>query len=84
MIPTGLFLRSYGVKFAAPNSNFIDIPFKTDLTQLKHAPGFISKRIHFDNFLVQQIDRQYAKPLIEESRHYRYSIYTDSGVEYNL
>ncbi len=55
-----LFLGSYGVKFAAPNSRFIDIPFKIDLSQLKNAPGFIAKRIHFDNFLFQQIDRQYA------------------------
>src|SRR4051812_22699542 len=53
------FLGSFGVKFAAPNKKFIDIPFKTDLSKLKHAPGFIAKRIHFDNFLFKQLDRQY-------------------------
>src|SRR4051812_41038012 len=39
------FLGSYGVKFAAPNSKYIDIPFKIDLNTLKQAPGFIAKRI---------------------------------------
>ncbi len=54
------FTGSYGVKFAAPNGKFIDIPFKKNLDSLAHPPGFISKRFHFDNFLVQKIDRNIA------------------------
>lgn len=50
------FTGSYGVKFAAPNGNFIDIPFKKNLELLNHAPGFISKRLHFDDFLFRKID----------------------------
>jgi menaquinone-9 beta-reductase len=73
-----LFLGSYGVKFAAPNANFVDIPFKIDISQLKHAPGFISKRIHFDNFLFEQIDRQYAT-IIEEASITEIN-YTDKGL----
>ena len=55
-----IFIGSYGVKFAAPNGKFIDIPFKKDLSALTTAPGFISKRIHFDDYLFRKIDRNYA------------------------
>jgi flavin-dependent dehydrogenase len=54
------FTGSYGVKFAAPNGKFIDIPFKKDLGALSQPPGFISKRTDFDHFLFQKIDRKYA------------------------
>lgn len=54
------FLGSYGIKFAAPNGKSIDIPFGKNGNTLKTAPGFISKRIHFDNFLVSQIQQSYA------------------------
>lgn len=57
------FTGSYGVKFAAPNGNVIDIPFKKNLDSLAHAPGFISKRLHFDDFLFQKIDRNIATVL---------------------
>jgi menaquinone-9 beta-reductase len=57
------FLGSYGVKFAAPNGKFIDIPFKKNLGSLAHPPGFISKRVDFDNFLFQKIDRSVARVL---------------------
>jgi geranylgeranyl reductase family protein len=58
-----MFTGSYGVKFAAPNGKFIDIPFKKDLAALSQPPGFISKRTHFDHFLFQRIDRNYATVL---------------------
>ena len=54
------FIGSYGIKFAAPNGKSIDIPFNKDLSSLKNPPGFIAKRIDFDNFLVNQIDKQIA------------------------
>jgi len=57
------FIGSYGVTFAAPNGNSIDIPFKKNLNALAHPPGFISKRLHFDNFLFQKIDRNIATVL---------------------
>ena len=53
-------LGSYGVKFAAPNGNFVDIPFKENYKSLPAAPGFIERRIDFDNWLVNKIDRSYA------------------------
>lgn len=53
-------IGSYGIKFAAPNGKNIDIPFKSVTSKVAYAPGFISKRIDFDNFLVKKIDRLYA------------------------
>ncbi|MFN4082482.1 MAG: NAD(P)/FAD-dependent oxidoreductase [Bacteroidia bacterium] len=55
-----IFLPSYGVKFVAPNGKSIDIPFKSDLSNEKHAPGFISKRLHHDNELFKSLDKNYA------------------------
>lgn len=57
----GEYTPSWGVKFIAPNYNFIDIPFKSDISKEKHAPGFIAKRLDFDNFLVSKINPQYAQ-----------------------
>jgi geranylgeranyl reductase family protein len=54
------FTGSYGVKFAAPNGKFIDIPFKKNLDALLLPPGFISRRIHFDHWLFQKIDHSIA------------------------
>lgn len=50
------FIPSWGVKFVAPNGKDIDIPFKSDMSKEPHAPGFISRRMHFDNFLVDRLD----------------------------
>jgi geranylgeranyl reductase family protein len=54
------FLPSWGVKFVAPNGKSIDIPFKSDISKETHAPGFISKRLDFDNSLFEQLDLNYA------------------------
>lgn len=53
-------LGSYGVKFVAPNGNFVDVPFSTNSEKLMPAPGYVSKRIHFDHFLFQKIDHSIA------------------------
>jgi flavin-dependent dehydrogenase len=57
------FLPSWGVKFVAPNGKHIDIPFKSDMSKEKHAPGFISKRMDFDASLFNLLDRNYANVL---------------------
>ena len=58
-------IGSYGVKFVAPNGNFVDVPFANDLQKLNHAPGYVSKRIHFDDFLFRKIDQSIATVLEE-------------------
>ena len=57
------FIESWGVKFVAPNGKAIDIPFKQDMSKEKYPPGFISKRIDFDNELFNRLDRNYATVL---------------------
>ncbi|TAH42258.1 MAG: geranylgeranyl reductase family protein [Bacteroidetes bacterium] len=54
------FIGSYGVKFVSPGGQAVDIPFKTDLSSLKNAPGYISPRINFDNFLVKKLVSGYS------------------------
>jgi geranylgeranyl reductase family protein len=72
------FLGSYGVKFGAPNGNTVDVPFKTNLASLSNAPGFLSRRIHFDNFLFQKIDRNVATVL--ENCSLKEIRYEDDGI----
>ena len=47
------FLPSWGVTFYAPNGKGIDIPFYVH-NENKRAPGFISKRIFFDEFIFKK------------------------------
>jgi geranylgeranyl reductase family protein len=47
-------LGSWGIRFVAPNRKKLDIPFKTAPKHtLTQAPGFVSTRMDFDNFLFQ-------------------------------
>ncbi len=59
---------SFGVKFFAPNLKNIRIPFKKDYPAVGNAPGFISKRIDFDNFLIEQVKLQPLIQLIENTQ----------------
>jgi geranylgeranyl reductase family protein len=45
------FTGSYGIRFAAPNGKFIDIPFDKSKDYTKTPPGYISKRLIFDHYL---------------------------------
>lgn len=47
---------SWGVTFVAPNRIGMDIPLKLDYERHMDQPvGFVSKRIDFDNFLVEEL-----------------------------
>lgn len=53
------FLDSWGVRFVAPNGKTVDIPFSTGLAGgNSHPPGFVSRRVHFDAFLLSKIDKK--------------------------
>ncbi len=54
------FLGSWGVTFFAPNGKPLEVPFKMNLEEQVDAPGFIAKRIDFDNYLVEQLDHKTA------------------------
>lgn len=66
------FLNSWGVTFVAPNEQSLRIPFKLNKTESDKAPGFISKRIDFDNCLFQKAKADSLVQTIEgcEIRHY--------------
>ncbi|WP_187632188.1 NAD(P)/FAD-dependent oxidoreductase [Hymenobacter lutimineralis] len=56
-------LPSWGIDFYAPNGQRLAVPFKPHYNPATDCPaGHISKRIDFDNFLVEQVRQQ---PLID-------------------
>lgn len=58
-------IGSWGVNFVAPNSKSLRVPFKKEFSKEEQAPGFISKRIDFDNFLVEECRKHNEITLIE-------------------
>jgi len=73
-------LGSWGVTFIAPNGKALRVPFTLHPEKRKHAPGFIAKRIDFDNFLTQKVKANPLVTLIEnvELRHFSK---TNNGME---
>ena len=58
-------LGSWGIRFFAPNRQLLDIPFRSERQATAQAPGFISKRLDFDAFLVDLL-RQAPNILLQE------------------
>jgi len=57
---------SWGARFVAPNNRILDVPFKVEDAINDNLPaGFVSKRINFDNFLVEQVKENPLIDLIE-------------------
>ncbi len=49
---------SWGVSFVAPNNKVLEVPFKQNFDiHNQQPPGYISKRIHFDNFLFNALKK---------------------------
>ncbi|HEX8425033.1 geranylgeranyl reductase family protein [Hymenobacter sp.] len=52
-------LPSWGIDFYAPNGRKLTVPFKPRYNPATdHAAGHISKRLDFDNFLIQEVRRR--------------------------
>ena len=49
-----------GIQFIAPDNTCLDIPFQLNNNDAVEPPGFVSRRIDFDNTLAGLIDPQYA------------------------
>ncbi len=58
---------SYGVTFIAPNLKTLRVPFRAKNGQNKTTPGFIAKRIDFDDFLVRFAKKHYNIEVKEET-----------------
>lgn len=61
---TESYLPSWGISFIAPNGKRLDIPFTTDKTKLKQAPGFIATRQDFDSLMVENTPSAYCSPFL--------------------
>ncbi|MCX2741433.1 NAD(P)/FAD-dependent oxidoreductase [Pontibacter anaerobius] len=49
-------LPSWGIHFISPGGHKLSVPFKYNYNPGQDIPaGYISKRIHFDNFLIEQV-----------------------------
>jgi menaquinone-9 beta-reductase len=49
----------WGIRFYAPNMKALDIPFEPGYRRIPDAaPGYVSKRIDFDSFLVEEVKRR--------------------------
>jgi geranylgeranyl reductase family protein len=59
------FLGSWGVTFMAPDGNALRVPFQTTM-EAKNAPGFISKRVDFDNWLLDKAKKSGLVEVIED------------------
>jgi menaquinone-9 beta-reductase len=51
---------SWGVDFFAPNRKLLHVPFKTNYVKTDRAPGYLTTRLDFDNFLVEEV-RKYPE-----------------------
>ncbi len=62
-------LNCWGVTFVAPNLDELSIPFRNKPKKTEEAreiaPGFISKRIDFDHFLIQEVKTQSTIQFLE-------------------
>ena len=49
----------WGIKFVAPNLKSFEIPFQlNDENDKTSAPGYVSRRLDFDQFLVEEVQRR--------------------------
>ena len=72
-------LPSWGVKFYGSNNNELKVPFKLNYNaQSETAPGFISKRIDFDEQLFNLVQ---SEPLIKIVQDCSISYYKRKGTE---
>jgi geranylgeranyl reductase family protein len=52
-------LDVWGITFVAPNRIALDIPFKVGFDKdTDPTPGYVCRRTHFDNFLIQEVKRR--------------------------
>jgi len=68
-------LHSYGIRVVAPNYKQLDLPF-LDSNELGEnvPPGYIAKRIDFDNFLVEEVKKKKEIKFLENTEVVNQSI----------
>ncbi len=71
-------IGSYGVIFGAPNRATLRVPFKKDVNALKQAPGLVSKRLYFDNFLFERAKKKTNILCLENTELRKFSYENDA------
>jgi menaquinone-9 beta-reductase len=54
-------IACHGVIFASPNGKALTIPFSPKNLPENHAPGFVTPRLIFDNYLFEKLPSPYVK-----------------------
>jgi geranylgeranyl reductase family protein len=58
----------WGIRFISPNNRQIDVPFQPGYDPAKDPKqGFVSKRLDFDNFLIEEVKRRENITFIENT-----------------
>ncbi len=66
-------LPSYGMRIVAPNHNKLDIPFFDNNAGTPGIPpGFICRRLDFDNFLIEEVRKKKEISFFEETEIVNY------------
>lgn len=69
---------SWGVTFVSPGRQGMDVPYKPNYNKQADQPlGFVCKRIHFDNFMVDELKRSPNVQLFEGVTIDKYSLDDD-------
>ncbi|MEM6397222.1 MAG: geranylgeranyl reductase family protein [Bacteroidota bacterium] len=49
----------WGIRFYPPNGKLIELPFQVNYERIyNRAPGYVSKRMDFDHFLIEEVGRR--------------------------
>ncbi|HWB63973.1 MAG TPA: geranylgeranyl reductase family protein [Chitinophagales bacterium] len=66
------FIGSWGVTFVAPNGKALRVPFSSK-GKMEKPPGFLSKRLDFDNWLAEKLKTDNHIQLFEKTEIRKYS-----------
>ncbi|WP_114783910.1 NAD(P)/FAD-dependent oxidoreductase [Botryobacter ruber] len=59
-------LPSWGIHFISPGGHKLSVPFKSNYNTTRDTPsGYIVKRIHYDNFLAEEVKKRPEITLLE-------------------
>ncbi len=71
-------IASYGVVFSAPNGAKLRLSFSANYSHTTPAPGFVAKRIDFDNWLVEKVRKEPLITFLENTELRKFSFYNES------
>lgn len=73
-------LHSHGIRIVSPNHTHLDLPFLPDEKLPGLPPGFLARRLYFDNFLAEELRRSPLIDFFEETEVTRFEHNNDGVV----